>query len=77
MFEILMAVMMMIMMKITIFWDVALSYLLEFFVPEECHLLGCYTGVALVRTDVLGEVSAFIIRVTRICELGTLAVNSN
>jgi hypothetical protein len=34
--------------------------------------------VALVRTDVLEELSAFIIRVTRICELGTtLAITSN
>jgi hypothetical protein len=33
--------------------------------------------VALVRTDVLEELSASIIRVTRIGELGTLAVNSN
>jgi hypothetical protein len=34
--------------------------------------------VALVRTDVSEELSAFFIRVTRIGELGTaLAVNSN
>jgi hypothetical protein len=33
--------------------------------------------VALVRTDVLEEASASIIRVTRIDDLGTLAVNSN
>jgi hypothetical protein len=33
---------------------------------------------ALVRTDVSLELSAFFIRVTRICELGTtLAVTSN
>jgi hypothetical protein len=32
--------------------------------------------VALVRTDVSEELSAYIIRVTRIGELGTLAVNS-
>jgi hypothetical protein len=32
--------------------------------------------MALVRTDVLEEVSASIIRVTRIGELGTLAVTS-
>jgi hypothetical protein len=32
--------------------------------------------VALVRTDVSEELSAFIIRVTRIGELGTLAVTS-
>jgi hypothetical protein len=33
--------------------------------------------VALVRTDVSEERSASIVRVTRICELGTLAVTSN
>jgi hypothetical protein len=33
--------------------------------------------VALVRTDVSEELSASIIRVTRIGELGTLAVTSN
>jgi demethoxyubiquinone hydroxylase (CLK1/Coq7/Cat5 family) len=33
--------------------------------------------VALVRTDVSEELSASIIRVTRIGELGTLAINSN
>jgi hypothetical protein len=33
--------------------------------------------VALVRTDVSEELSAFIITVTRIGELGTLAVTSN
>jgi hypothetical protein len=33
--------------------------------------------VALVRTDVLEELSASIIRVTRIDELGTLAVTGN
>jgi hypothetical protein len=33
--------------------------------------------VALVKTDVSGELSASIIRVTRIGELGTLAVISN
>jgi hypothetical protein len=32
--------------------------------------------VALVRTEVSGELSASIIRVTRIGELGTLAVTS-
>jgi hypothetical protein len=42
---------------------------------EEWRLLGC---VALLRTDVLEEPSAFFIRVTRIHELGTsLAVTSN
>jgi hypothetical protein len=33
--------------------------------------------VALVRTDISEELSASFIRVTRIGELGTLAVNSN
>jgi hypothetical protein len=33
--------------------------------------------VALVRTDVLEELSASIIKVTRIGELGTLAITSN
>jgi hypothetical protein len=33
--------------------------------------------VALVRADVSEELSAFFIRVIRICELGTLAVTSN
>jgi hypothetical protein len=33
--------------------------------------------VAFVRTDVSEELSAFIIRVRRIGELGTLAVTSN
>jgi hypothetical protein len=33
--------------------------------------------VALVRTDVSEELSASIIRVTRISELGTLAITSN
>jgi hypothetical protein len=34
-------------------------------------------GAALVRTDVSEELSSSIIRVTRIGELGTLAVTSN
>jgi hypothetical protein len=39
---------------------------------------GMLRCVALVRTDVSGELSVSIIRVTRICELGTtLAVTSN
>jgi hypothetical protein len=39
---------------------------------------GMLRHVALVRTDVSGELSAYIIRVTRIGELGTtLAVTSN
>jgi hypothetical protein len=39
---------------------------------------GMLRRVALVRTDVSEECSAFIIRVTRISELGTtLAVTSN
>jgi hypothetical protein len=38
---------------------------------------GMLRHVAFVRTDVSEELSASIIRVTRICELGTLAVTSN
>jgi hypothetical protein len=39
---------------------------------------GMLRRVALVRTDVSEELSAFIIRVTIICELETtLALNSN
>jgi hypothetical protein len=39
---------------------------------------GLLCHVALVRTDVLEELSAYIIRVTRIGELGTtLALTSN
>jgi hypothetical protein len=38
---------------------------------------GMLHRVALVRTDVLEELSASIIRVTRMGELGTLAVTSN
>jgi hypothetical protein len=38
---------------------------------------GMLRHVALVRTDVSDELSASIIRVTRIDELGTLAVTSN
>jgi hypothetical protein len=38
---------------------------------------GMLCHVALVRTDVSEELSASIIRVTRIDELGTLAVTSN
>jgi hypothetical protein len=38
---------------------------------------GMLRRVALVRTDVSVEVTASIIRVTRIDELGTLAVTSN
>jgi hypothetical protein len=38
---------------------------------------GMLRHVALVRTDVLEELNASIIRVTRICELGTtLAITS-
>jgi hypothetical protein len=44
---------------------------------EEWCLLGCYT-MWLIRTDVLEELSASIIRMTTIDELGTmLAVTSN
>jgi hypothetical protein len=38
---------------------------------------GMLHRVVLVRTDVSEELSASIIRVTRIGELGTLAVTSN
>jgi hypothetical protein len=38
---------------------------------------GMLRSVALVRTDVSEDLSASIIRVTRIGELGTLAVTSN
>jgi hypothetical protein len=38
---------------------------------------GILCRVGLVRTDVSEEQSTFIIRVTRISELGTLAVTSN
>jgi hypothetical protein len=38
---------------------------------------GTLRRVALVTIDVSEELSAFIIRVTRIYELGTLAVTSN
>jgi hypothetical protein len=38
---------------------------------------GVSRHVALVRTDVSEELSASIIRMTRIDELGTLAVTSN
>jgi hypothetical protein len=38
---------------------------------------GLLRHVALVRTDVSEELGASIIRVTRIGELGTLAVTSN
>jgi hypothetical protein len=38
---------------------------------------GMLRRVALIRTDVSEELNASIIRVTKICELGTLAVRSN
>jgi hypothetical protein len=38
---------------------------------------GMLRYVALVRTDVSEEISAYIIRVTRIGELSALAVTSN
>jgi hypothetical protein len=38
---------------------------------------GMLRRVALVRTDVSEELNASIIRVTRLIELGTLAVSSN
>jgi hypothetical protein len=40
-------------------------------------VFGMLPRVALVRTDVSEELSASIIRVTRLGELGTLAVTSN
>jgi hypothetical protein len=44
---------------------------------EECRPLGCYV-MWLLLTDISEKCSAFIIRVTRISELGTmLAVTSN
>jgi hypothetical protein len=45
--------------------------------PTKGQSSGMLRRVALVRTDVLEELSASFIRVTRICELGTLAVTSN
>jgi hypothetical protein len=38
---------------------------------------GMFRRVAVVRTDVSGELSAYIIKVTRIGELGMLDVTSN
>jgi hypothetical protein len=38
---------------------------------------GMLRRVALIRTDVLEELGAYIIRVTRISELGKLAVTSS
>jgi hypothetical protein len=38
---------------------------------------GMLCHVAFVRTDILEELSASFIRVTRIAELGTFAVTSN
>jgi hypothetical protein len=38
---------------------------------------GMLRGVALVRTDVSEELSAYIIRVTRIGELGKTAVTAS
>jgi DNA-binding TFAR19-related protein (PDSD5 family) len=38
---------------------------------------GMLRRVALVRTDVSEELSAYIIRMTRIGELGTLAITNN
>jgi hypothetical protein len=37
---------------------------------------GLLRSAALIRTDVSEELSASIIRVSRICEIGTLAVTS-
>jgi DNA-binding TFAR19-related protein (PDSD5 family) len=44
---------------------------------QRMALSGILRRVALVRTDVSEELSAPIIRVARIGELGTLAVTSN
>jgi hypothetical protein len=45
---------------------------------EAWRLLGCYALLALVRTGVSEELSASIMRVTKIGELGTsLAVTSS
>jgi hypothetical protein len=38
---------------------------------------GMLRRVALVKTDVSDVLSASVIRETRICEIGTLAANSN
>jgi hypothetical protein len=38
---------------------------------------GMLRHVALVRSDILEELSASIVRVTRIGELGTLGITSN
>jgi hypothetical protein len=43
---------------------------------EECRLLGRYAVWLLLRTDVSEELSASIIRVTRIGELGTMFIRS-
>jgi hypothetical protein len=44
---------------------------------EEWRFLGCYVVWLLLRTDVSKELSASFIRVTRISELGALALTSN
>jgi hypothetical protein len=45
--------------------------------PTQMASSGMLRRVALVRTDISEELSASFIRVTRIVELGTLAVTSN
>jgi hypothetical protein len=54
-----------------------LNYSVNQIILEECRLLGYYSPVAIVKTDVSEELSASIIKVTRIGELRTLAVTSN
>jgi hypothetical protein len=71
--------------KSIICWDVTLCSSTVGYNISEKHwqtwrmpFSGMLCHVALVRTDILEECSAFIIRVTRISELGTmLAVTSN
>jgi hypothetical protein len=50
----------------------------KYYFSEEWRLLGMLLRMALVITDVSEELSASLIKVTRICELGTtIAVISN
>jgi hypothetical protein len=44
---------------------------------QELRLLGCYAVWLMLRTDVSEELSACIIKVRRIGELGTFVVTSN
>jgi hypothetical protein len=72
-------------MKSGVFWDVTpcgscknQCFLTSFQnVKKRMLSSGMLHHVALVRTDVSEELSASIIRVTRIGQLGTLAVTSN